>query len=144
MSVLSVLLAVQPKLVNDIGMTSNTIDANLISQLVGPESDGLVDRRKHPRFPYPGTISVASYDGSLFPVEAAFHSMRGCNLSLSGIAFFTPVKPGTELLVIRLAGEEYATCLICKVVHCSQVEEEYLVGCKFVARLEDVDRRRKD
>ena len=132
------------KRVSEFRMTSNAIDANLVSQLGGPESDEFVDRRKHVRLPYPGIISVALYNGGMFPVEAAFHRVRGCDLTLSGISFFTSVKPGTELLMIRLGGEKDATCLICNVVHSRQVKEEYLVGCKFVARLEDADRRRTD
>jgi hypothetical protein len=98
------------------------------------------ERRQSRRMPYSSIGAVAPYLPPDIPPEEAFWMIRCRDLSRRGVAFYSPIKPSTASLVIRLGVLDGNDCLIaCRLAHCSYVSNsgspQYLVGCEFVERL---------
>jgi hypothetical protein len=98
------------------------------------------DRRTSKRMPYGCSGTVAAFLPPDIPPKEAFWMIRCRDLSRRGIAFYSPIKPSSPSLVVRLGSLDGADCLLaCRVSHCAdvgtQASPQFLVGCEFLERL---------
>lgn len=91
------------------------------------------------------TCDLATQFRSAHPEEGMASAVRACNISKGGIGLLTPgpIAPGSILQVDLPASLNHpaSTILTC-VVHATPKEDgQFLVGCSFVAELQDEDLR---
>lgn len=101
------------------------------------------DRRQSRRMPYACTAIVAAYLPPDIPPRESFWTVRCRDLSRGGVSFYSPIKPSASSLVISLSSMRSLNLLLaCRVVYCAYVgdqgQPQYLVGCEFVERLNEV------
>ncbi len=111
-------------------------DGVLYYVLRGREGD---DRRRAPRRPYYRQQFLAPYDGKNPPSAEDFRLLCCHDISSGGFSFFSPDRPTFDQLVVAL-GRAPFVYMIAQVLHARPVEDEpsgnYLVGCRFLRRLE--------
>jgi len=87
-------------------------------------------RRKMPRWPFPGTVElwIPEKDGT-----ERYTLATSLNLSLDGVGirFDEPLPPGLEL-GIAIHEPEASLHGHAVVRHCTEIEEDYLIGLQFV------------
>jgi hypothetical protein len=124
----------------------NPADAATTDASVRVVTDGSgvspAERRHSNRMPYSSSGTVAAYSPPDVPPQEAFWMIRCRDLSPRGIAFYSPIKPPSSSLLVRLGSVGGADCLLsCRVAHCSDVgtltSPKFLVGCEFVERVSD-------
>lgn len=122
-----------------------TIGADERPVRVVPDALGVphAERRQSTRLPYSCSGTVAAYVPPDIPPREAFWMVRCRDLSRRGIAFYSPIKPASSSLLIRLASVGgHDDCLLsCRVAHCSdvgtQTNPRFLVGCEFLERVSE-------
>jgi hypothetical protein len=99
------------------------------------------DRRFIHREAFRCLRAAASWEVTTAVDESTFHQVYCQDLSRRGIGFFSPMKPASESIVIRLSAENEAPLLVAaKVVYCNDRSGNssfpFVVGCVFTNRLE--------
>lgn len=89
------------------------------------------DRRKSPRWPFPGTAElwIPRDDGTEDYVLATSLDLGSEGV---GIRCETPLEPGLELS-IALHEPEKTFHGRARVCHCTEMEDEYLIGIQFIS-----------
>ncbi|HEY4761383.1 MAG TPA: hypothetical protein VIH42_12450 [Thermoguttaceae bacterium] len=99
------------------------------------------DMRSSPRKDFPCTQRIAPMHGKDLPLPDEYINVECKNISCGGIAFYAKRRPGCKHFSVALGQKPAITMLIAQVVHISEVEcnnqRMYLVGCKFIDRIED-------
>jgi hypothetical protein len=138
----------------------------LVHQLLGsPLSEGQDERRYQRRRPFAGIQSIAPCDGASMPPASAFRAVQCHDVSEGGFSFLMPVRPDFAMLVAALSAPPSIFHMVCEVAHCTpavvhrsglverigedrglrisstsapsgDVREMYLVGCRFLRRIE--------
>ena len=97
------------------------------------------ERRGEPRTKYDCVQLVAPYDGFSMPSQAQFRRAHCRDLASGGFSFFAEQPPEEEQLVVALGSVPFMF-FIADVVRVKRADVDltgsYLVGCRFVRRLE--------
>ncbi len=97
------------------------------------------ERRGEPRTPYDCVQLVAPYDGVNMPTQAEFRRAHCRDLASGGFSFFAESPPEEERLIVALGSVPFSF-FVAEVVRVKRADVDltgtYLVGCRFVERLE--------
>jgi hypothetical protein len=96
------------------------------------------ERRHAPRVPYGLSLHVAPYDGESFPEFDVFESVKGKNISTTGISYVSAAQATIGQQVVVLARADAAFCVQARVIHCQEVpgvSSQFIVGCVLERRL---------
>jgi hypothetical protein len=103
-----------------------------VHELLEREARG--DRRKAERLPYVCTQLVAPTDGVKLPSPGDFLPIRCRDLSTRGMSFVWPVRP-RFLHAVAALGRSSLIVVMCRIVHVTWEDDEYLCGCRFLRRI---------
>ena len=97
------------------------------------------ERRDGQRTKYDCVQLVAPYNGVTMPSQAEFRRAHCRDLASGGFSFFAEQPPQTDQLIVAL-GDVPFTFFVAEVKRVRQADVDltgsYLIGCKFVERLE--------
>lgn len=122
------------------GLPVNTLTEKELSSFVsGEPPEPLSDRRSSARRKYPCIRAVADCKSDKEAANA-FYPVQCQDLSANGIGFFSPKRPATDSVVVRLSAEDEQPVLVrAKVVYCNEKSGDpsfpFVVGCMFTKRL---------
>jgi hypothetical protein len=105
-----------------------------IHDLLEREARG--ERRKATRLPYACTQLVAPSDGIKLPGPADLFPTRCRDLSTRGMSFVWPSRPRFLHAVVAL-GRTSLIIVLCRIIHVTCEDDEYLCGCRFLKRIRD-------
>lgn len=99
------------------------------------------------RHPYECSQYVAPWnEGDPIPLLENMFKVRCHDISIEGISFFLPDRPGFDLAVISLGNQLNPTLMVIEIRHSKVVfmkgDVQHLVGCRFVRRVEHDSARR--
>jgi hypothetical protein len=94
------------------------------------------ERRLSNRLAFSAVQFMAPYDGMHLPRKAAFRQVHCHDLSPAGISFLFPSRPEFEYVVMALGKPPRVTYTTAQVVNCRRAAKAFLVGCKFLAKVE--------
>jgi hypothetical protein len=100
---------------------------------------GSAERRTSDRWPFAEIQLLGPYGPWGLPKMHMFCEVRCHDLSQGGISFFLPRPPAFEFAVIGLGKRPKITYLLIRLTHCREhidVKKQYLVGCRFLQRVE--------
>jgi len=114
---------------------------DMIHSLLDAQStDENRERRGDRRHPYRHVQLMAPYDGHELPLQADFRPVQCHDLSPNGFSFHAPGPPDFDHIVIALGTVPF-TFFSAEVVHVHEAPggsvPQYLVGCRFVRRIEE-------
>ncbi|MCA9124221.1 MAG: hypothetical protein H6822_34035 [Planctomycetaceae bacterium] len=96
------------------------------------------ERREGTRRNYECIQLLAPYDANSLPLQEDFRQVQCRDLSPRGFSFISYRQPTTEHVVVALGTVPFKF-FVAKIIHSSPSESElnqnYLVGCRFVRRL---------
>ena len=99
------------------------------------------DMRATPRSKYKYSQRIAPLHSKILPRVDDYLEVECNDISCGGISFFLRRPPGCEHFAVALGQKSMTTLLIAQVVYIKEVnhnnQQMYLVGCKFVDRIED-------
>jgi PAS domain S-box-containing protein len=98
----------------------------------------LVERRRHPRRPFPYKQRIAAVVDGKLPDRQTFVDVQCKDIAASGFSFLSPKPPSSDTLVVALGVPPKVTYLVAQVVHVTRVEKrgqrKFLIGCSYVGR----------
>jgi PilZ domain len=108
----------------------------------GPGDTAFEERRRHARFPFRAVQRIAPYSQGKMPPATAFSSVECHDLSCGGLSYYLNQPPIANDIVVALTirGEvKYLSAQIVRTIATLTAEGlTYLVGCRFVGRLDAV------
>jgi len=121
------------------GLDRNELDS--LASIGRPAGDQSEQTARATRYRYDTIQFAASYDGGL-PQPAAFKRIRTLDLSSGGLSYFTEEQRAQRSIVVSLGNAPDLCFFVATVEHSRPVYmygvPGYVVGCRFVNRLEDV------
>lgn len=103
--------------------------------LVQMRSGNQNTKRRHLRHEAEGLIVyiASNYEPGKVPPQTDFFPVRCCNLSCSGVSFFSPSQPDFEKLVVQLGTEEDGIYMESEVIHVDPIrsipEGDFALDC---------------
>ena len=117
--------------------------------LTGPDSSRMnltserdfSEMRSSPRKDFPCTQRIAPLHGKGLPLPDEYINVDCKDISCGGVAFYLKRPPGGKYFAIELGPRPMNTLMLAQVIYVRAVEHNdqrmYLVGCKFIKRIED-------
>lgn len=93
------------------------------------------ERRTAPRVRFTTDVPISGWNGRCLPPDDEFLRVQAVNLSHSGIAFYSYVKPPSRSLVIMMGNPKTPTYTSARVVRCTREGNRYLVACEFLRKI---------
>ena len=121
------------------------LDQSEVEKLVGTERlqepVATPNRRARERHRFRCLRTAAIWDEKASPGPLDFYDIRCQDLSTQGIGFYSPEKPDSDFLVIRLHADSDKPIVVgAKVVYCNDKSGDpsypFVVGCMFTRRLQ--------
>jgi PAS domain S-box-containing protein len=97
-----------------------------------------VERRRHPRRPFPYKQRIAVVVDGKLPDPKTFTDVQCKDIAAAGFSFFSATPPGSDTLVVALGVPPKVTHLVAQVIHVTRVErrgqQKFLIGCNYIGR----------
>ena len=98
--------------------------------------DNPADRRVSTRVPFGAVLGICECDGDKIPSSRAFRTVKGFNLSHTGISFTTLEWPQSDRLIVMLGDPERPNLVRTHIVRCVRKKRPsdtppFEVNCEF-------------